>query len=100
MGVRQRMFSPVFGSHLSGRFCPFAIPEAPGPRNDGQLPLLIVAVRPTGAEVPLVSVIARVGIVLTSLAGDQVLRSTITLRISQGSEITLNPTFVLSVRTL
>src|SRR5215207_2152730 len=39
IGVRQRIFSPVLAFHWSGRFCPSAIPDACGPRNEGQLPL-------------------------------------------------------------
>src|SRR3954466_14420257 len=40
IGVRQRTCSPLVPFHLSGRCWPSATPDALGPRNDGQLPLL------------------------------------------------------------
>src|SRR5690348_8701423 len=84
------MFCPVFPLHSSGRFCPSAIPDACGPRKVGQLPFAEAA-RDEGRACD-VSVIFRGGLVTTSPAGNQVLRSTIIRRGTQSSATTSNDT--------
>src|SRR6185369_15913301 len=91
IGVRQRMFSPVLPFHLSGRFCPSAIPEAFGPRKDGQLPLLLAIGRAGGRAFATLT-ISRGGTATISVAGIHVLRSTIIFRGTQLSATTSNET--------
>src|SRR6185369_1215109 len=91
IGVRQRMFSPVFPLHLSGRFCPSATPEACGPRNDGQLPLSVAIGRAGGRAVETLT-ISRGGTTTVSLEGIHRLRSTIMRRGTHSSETTSNET--------
>src|SRR6185369_17070472 len=90
IGVCQIMFSPVFPFHWSGRFCPSATPDACGPRNDGQLPFAFPAFACEEFRAVVVVVIFRGGLVTTSSAGIQVLRSRITRRTIQSSETRSN----------
>src|SRR5215217_2931188 len=96
IAVRQRMFWPVFPFHSSGRFCPSATPDAFGPRNDGQLPLLPAIGRLGGLPLPLLT-ISRAGFVTISSAGRHVLRSRIICRGLQSSETRLKERCLPSV---
>ena len=61
IGVRHRMFSPVAGFHVSGRFCLSLTPDASRPRNDGQSPGPGFAVRSGVFAVPAVRTMRRAG---------------------------------------
>src|ERR1044072_3564406 len=89
--VRQRMFSPDLPFHLSGRFCPSAIPEARGPRNDGQLPLSVAIGRAGGRAVATLTM-SLGGTTTVSPVGIHVLRSTIIRRGIHSSATTSNET--------
>ena len=82
------MFSPVFPFQRSGRFCCSAIPDACGPRNDGQLPLPATGFGSDFALFPSVLTTFRGGRVTVSVAGIQVLRSIIMRRTVHVSSIT------------
>src|SRR6185503_13919986 len=99
MGVRQRMFSPDFTLHLSGRFCPSAIPDACAPRNDGQFPSDVFAFGALGAFAVVTKEIFLTGIVFGSSAGAHRLRSRIIRRTRQSSAITSKPTRLASSLT-
>src|SRR5688572_16557984 len=82
------MFSPVFAFHWSGRFCPSAMPDACGPRNDGQLPLLVSGFARGRAFAVCVNF--RGARAADSPAGNQLLRSRIICRGLQSSETKSN----------
>ena len=85
MGVRQRVFSPFLASHWSGRFWPSTTPDACGPRNEGQLPLEVVASWTTTGDAAAVRTMRRSGMASASLVGRQLLRSKIIRRGTQSS---------------
>src|SRR5215207_1346065 len=100
IGVRQRTFSPFAPSQRSGRFCPSATPAACRPRNAGQLPATASGPpRGAGARAKAVLTMRRVGLTLTSPAGDQVLRSRIIRRGAQSSATRSKPTRPPPART-
>src|SRR5262245_17547587 len=74
------MFSPVVTFHVSGSFCPSAIPAARVPRNDGQLPCAGAAAGNAGIFGAAVLVMLRVGTASASSTGRHVLRSRIIRR--------------------
>src|SRR5690349_13958906 len=90
------MFSPVLPLHWSGRFCPSAIPDAFGPRNDGQLPFAFAIGRAGGLPLPVLT-ISRGGRRTVSPTGRHVLPSSISCRTLQSSETRLNVTCLPSV---
>ena len=61
IGVRQRMFSPVLTFQVSGSPCCSAMPDACGPRNDGQLPAPSPAFARSGVRSATVRSIRRAG---------------------------------------
>src|SRR4029077_498903 len=93
------MFSLVLASQRSGRFCFSAIPDACGPRNEGQLPLLFFWSDREDSFAPDVSLIFRTGTALASVAGAQLLPSTIIRRTMQSSAISLKLTCLLLLPT-
>src|SRR4026209_62449 len=94
--VRQRMFSPVLAFHWSGNICPSATPDAPGPRNEGQLPLALAIGREGGFPLPSLT-ISRAGLATTSSDGRHVLRSRTICRGFQSSEMRLKEKCLPSV---
>jgi hypothetical protein len=85
IAVRQRTFSPVFGSQRSGRFCRSATPEACGPRKEGQLPAAVFGAGRAGGRAPAVLSMRRAGFAFAAPAGAHVLRSRIMRRGVQSS---------------
>src|SRR5690349_4329015 len=78
IGVCHRIFSPVLAFHWSGRFCPSAIPDAFGPRNDGHAPAALLARE--GGRACAVLTKLRTGFATASPDGNHVLPSIIICR--------------------
>jgi hypothetical protein len=60
--VRHKMFVPVAGFHSSGRSCLSAMPDASGPRKDGQCPVPFACGGSALFDIPLARTMRRASI--------------------------------------